>query len=81
VSGKTVLATGDGFTVADVHCSGGCTGLGDSDGSPAERVIRFAAALLARGLPERSGGGRAATHAARRRVVSQATAALAGRSE
>jgi hypothetical protein len=42
-----------------------------------ERVIRFAAALLARKLPERAVSGRPATAAARRRVVSQAMAALA----
>jgi hypothetical protein len=46
-------------------------------GSLAEQVIRLAAALLARRLPERIGSGRPATAAARRRVVSQAKAALA----
>jgi AraC-like DNA-binding protein len=50
---------------------------GDPDGSLAERVIRYTAALLARGLPERAVSGRPDTAAARRRVVSQAKAALA----
>lgn len=50
---------------------------GDPAGSLTEQVIRFAAALLARRLPERIGSGRPATAAARQRVVSQARAALA----
>jgi AraC-like DNA-binding protein len=50
---------------------------GDPEGSLAEHVIGFAACLLARRLPERTGSGRPATAAARRRVVSQAKAALA----
>jgi AraC-like DNA-binding protein len=50
---------------------------GDPDGSLAERVVRFASALLARGLPGRDAAGRPATAAARRRMVSQALAALA----
>ena len=50
---------------------------GDPDGSLAERVVRFAAALFARGLPERAVSGRPATAAAWRRAVSQAKAALA----
>ena len=50
---------------------------GDPEGSLAEQVIGFAASLLARRLPERAGSGRPATAAARRRVVSQAQAALA----
>jgi AraC-like DNA-binding protein len=49
----------------------------DPEGSLAEHVIGFAASLLARRLPERTGSGRPATAAARRRVVSQAKAALA----
>jgi AraC-like DNA-binding protein len=50
---------------------------GDPDGSLAEHVIGFTASLLARRLPERTGSGRPATAAARRRAVSQAKAALA----
>jgi AraC-like DNA-binding protein len=50
---------------------------GDPSAGLAEHVVRFAAALLARKLPERVASGRPATEAARRRVVSQAKAALA----
>jgi AraC-like DNA-binding protein len=51
---------------------------GDPDGSLAERVVRFGAALFARGgLPERAVTPRPATTAAWRRTVSQAKAALA----
>jgi AraC-like DNA-binding protein len=50
---------------------------GDPGGSLAEHVVRFAAALLARRLPERVASGHPATEAARRRAVSQAKAALA----
>jgi AraC-like DNA-binding protein len=50
---------------------------GDPDGSLAERVARLAAGLLARRFPDRVASGRPATAAARRRLVSQAKAALA----
>jgi AraC-like DNA-binding protein len=50
---------------------------GDPEGSLAEHVIGFAANLLTRRLPERTGSGRPATAAAQRRVVARAKAALA----
>lgn len=50
---------------------------GDPDGSLAERVARLASGLLARRSPDRAGGGRRATAAARRRLVGQVKAALA----
>jgi len=50
---------------------------GDPGGSLTERVARLASGLLARRFPDRVASGRPATAAARRRLVSQARAALA----
>jgi AraC-like DNA-binding protein len=49
----------------------------DPDGGRAEKVVRLVAGLIARKSPERAGSGRPATTAERKRIVSQAKAALA----
>jgi AraC-like DNA-binding protein len=51
--------------------------LGDPDGGLAERAVRLASGMLARGFPDRAQSGRPPTLAARRRLVDQAKAALA----